>query len=88
MSIKIKIGQVLRQFVNNQDTIEVSGSTIIECLDDLAMQFPDIKEWLFDRNCILRALILFNGEAIGQKGLTKPVADGDELQIFLIVGGG
>ena len=88
MSIKIKISQILRQFTKNQDTVEVNGSTVGECLDDLIRQFPDTKKWLFDKNGILLALILTNGETVYQKDLNRSVADGDELSLVLIVGGG
>ena len=88
MTIKIKLGQILRQFTKNQDTVEVNGSTVGECLDDLVRQFPDIKKWLFDRNGILLALILIDEETVYQKDLNRPVADGDELHLILIVGGG
>jgi len=88
MTIKIKVSHILRQFTKDQDTVEVNGSTVGECLDDLARQFPDIKKWLFDKNGILLVLILTDGETIYQKDLNRPVADGDELHLILIVGGG
>jgi len=88
MTIKIKVSHILRQFTKDQDTVEVNGGTVGECLDDLARQFPDIKKWLFDKNGILLVLILTDGETIYQKDLNRPVADGDELHLILIVGGG
>ena len=88
MSIKIKIGQALQQFTKNQETVEASGSTVGKCLDDLIRQFPDIKKWLFDKNGILLVVILLNGDAVYQKDLNRPVADGDELHLILIIGGG
>ena len=88
MTIKIKVSQILRQFTKDRDTVEVNGSTVGECLDDLVRQFPDIKKWLFDKNGILLVLIFTDGETIYQKDLNRPVADGDELHLILIVGGG
>jgi len=88
MSIRIKMSQILRQFTEDQDTVEASGSTVGECLDDLVRQFPEIKKGLFDKNGILLVLILINGEAVYQKDLNKPVANGDELHLIRIVGGG
>jgi len=82
------MGQILRQFTEDRDTVEVSGSTVGECLDDLVRQFPETKKWLFDKNGILLVLILIDGEAVYQKGLNKPVVDGDELHLIRIVGGG
>ena len=88
MSIKIKMSQILQQFTRNEDTVEISGSTVGECLDDLIRQFPDIKKWLFDKNGILVALIIINGETAYPKDLNRPVADGDELNLIRTVGGG
>jgi len=88
MSVKIKVSQVLRQFTKNQDTVEVKGGTVGECLDDLIRQFPDTKKWLFDKDGRLLALMLIKGESIHQKELDRPVAGGDELHLVLIFGGG
>jgi len=88
MTIKIKTNPILQQFTNNQDTVEVTGSTIGECLNNLIRQFPDTKQWLFDKNGILLALIIINGETLYQNDRNRPVADGDELQLITIVGGG
>ena len=88
MSVKIKVSQVLRQFTKNQDTVEVNGGTVGECLDDLIRQFPDTKKWLFDKDGRSLALMLISGETIHQKELDRPVAGGDELHLVLIFGGG
>lgn len=88
MGIKIKLGEILRQFTENQDNVEVDGSTVGECLDNLTRQFPDIKKKLFDKNGILLVSILIDGETVYQKDLTRPVADGDKLHLILVVGGG
>jgi len=88
MSVKLQIGQILQRFTNNQETVEVKGSTVAECLDDLTKQFPETKQWLFDRNGILMVLILHDSETVYQKDLKRKVKDGDELKLTLIVGGG
>ena len=88
MSVKIKLSEILRQFTENQDTVEVDGGTAGECLDDLVRQFPETKKWLFDKNGILLVIIIIDGETVYQKDLNRPVADGDELRLVLVVGGG
>lgn len=88
MTTKIKMNPILQLFTNNQDTIEVRGSTIGECLDDLVRQFPELKNRLFDPNGILLILIGINGEIVRQQDLNHPVADEDELQLFPMVAGG
>ena len=88
MSIKITIGQLLQRFTENQETVEVSGKTVRDCLEDLIRKFPDIRQYLFDRNGILMVMIMLNGVTILQKGLNKKISDGDELSIIHMVGGG
>ncbi len=90
MSVRIKISQILRQFTEDHDTVEVNGSTVGECLDDMIRQFPEVEKWLFDRNGILLVLVLINGETTvrQREDLKRPVADGDELHLIRVVGGG
>ena len=90
MSIRVKMTELLRQYTNSQGTVEVNGSTVSECLDDLIRQYPDTKKWLFDRNGILLVLIRINEETTirHRESLNRPVADDDELYLFLILGGG
>ena len=88
MSIKIELNPVLRQFINKQDKIEVNGSNVKECLDDLMRQFPDIKKWLFSGSGKLWVLIIINGETVSPQDLDRPVKDGEEIKLILPVGGG
>lgn len=88
MSIRIKIGSVLRQFVDNQETATVKGKTIRECLEDLSAQYPDIKRWLFDSKGLPLVMILFQGELVSSKNLDRKVNDGEELEVHMVVGGG
>lgn len=88
MSIKIKIGQMLEQYTGNRETVKVQGKTIAECLDDLFRQYPETKQRLFDRSGVLMVLLLHNSEPVPQKDLSRAVADGDQLELAFIVGGG
>lgn len=88
MVVKIKIGQMLQQYTADRETVEIKGTTVSSCLDDLTKQYPEIKKWLFDRNGILMVLILLNGKIVPQKALNKHVTDGDELELTFLVGGG
>ena len=90
MAITVKIPVHLQHFTNNLDTAEVNGNTVGQCLDHLVKQFPDIEEALFDENGNLLEYvdIYINGESAYPEELAKPVKDGDELSIILIIGGG
>ncbi len=90
MSIKINIASYLQPYTNNMEAVEVSGSTVGECLNHLLKQFPAIKKMLFDKNGKLFGYIgiYINGEDAHPEELAKPVKAGDELYILYIIGGG
>ena len=90
MSIKIDIPSYLQSFTNNMAAVEVSGSTVGECISHLAAQFSGIEKMLFAESGKLHAYvgICINGEDAYLEELAKPVKDGDELYIFYIIGGG
>jgi sulfur carrier protein ThiS len=56
----------------------------------LVKQFPGIKGQLFSKrgNLFENIAISVNGESAYPEQLAKPVKDGDELNILLIIGGG
>ena len=94
MSIKINIPSNLQYFTNNMELVEVNGSTVGECLNNLTKQFPGIEKMLFTKNGELHNYVLnyvavyVNGEDAYPNELVKPVKDGDELHIIYMVGGG
>ena len=90
MSIKIDIPSYMKSFTNNLEVVEVNGSTVSECLNQMVKQFPGIKGQLFSKNDTLfeNIIISINGESAYPEQLAKPVKDGDELNIVLIIGGG
>ena len=90
MGIKINIPSYMQSFTNNMRVVEVNGSTVGECLNHLVKQFPVMKKQLFGKkgNLFENIIISVNGESAYPKQLAKPVKDGDELNIVVIIGGG
>ena len=92
MSIKVHVDSLLADYTNNQRTAEVKGSTVSECLKNLAEQFPELIPFTKDgkllvyKDCYLG--VFLNGEIVYHKEVDKPVKDGDEISIILMVGGG
>ena len=91
------VGEVVDNRVNpvNQtripnDLINVTGSTVGQCLDDLTKQYPGIKPGLFENNGKLHSYIdiYVNGESAYPEMLAKPVKNGDKLHIIFLIGGG
>ncbi len=90
MSIKVNILPYLQYLTGGKAVVEVEGSTVAKCLDDLTRQFPGVRTVLFDDNGALLDYvdITVNGESSYHEGLTKPVREGDELLIILLIAGG
>ena len=70
--------------------VEVNGRTVGQCFDSLVERFHGIKQGLFDNNGKLHSYIgvYVNWESAYPEELTKPVKDGDEIQIAVMFGGG
>lgn len=90
MSIKVNLHSSHRQYTGNRKTIEVVGRTIGECLNDLVGRFPDMRNVLYHQDGTLNNLIeiYLNLESTYPDELKKPVRDGDEIQITLMLAGG
>ena len=91
MGVLIEIPSALKQYVNNQDEVEVDGSSVEEALDSLCTQFTELKSNLFDEDGIVRNFIniYINDDDIRYaEGLKSTVKDGDNIQIVPSVAGG
>ena len=93
MSVEVKFHYPhLKALANNQDSVKVHGETIGECLHDLVGQFPDIQTRIFDnQGKLLHFIVIFhNGESTFHEPdpVAKPVSDGDEISIVLLIAGG
>ncbi|UCF86026.1 MAG: MoaD/ThiS family protein [Desulfobacteraceae bacterium] len=90
MSIKVHIHKTHRQFTNGLDVVEVEGNTVGNCLNQLVGQFPGIEKEIYDKKGDLRNIIeiYLNLESAYPDELAKPVKDGDDIHITLILAGG
>ncbi|TEU03233.1 MAG: hypothetical protein E3J24_04205 [Dehalococcoidia bacterium] len=90
MSVKVRIPLLLSKYANGQELLGVAGYSPIGCAHNLVVQFPNIRRWLYDKQGELRPQVWFfaNRERIPADELTNLLRDGDELFIFLALGGG
>jgi molybdopterin converting factor small subunit len=90
MSVTINLHPNLHHLTNDQAIAKVKGNTVGQCLDDLVKQFPQIKRGLFgkDGKLLNYVDIYVNLESSYPEELAKPVKDGDELHVTLIIAGG
>ena len=87
----VKIPTPLKKFTGDQSAIETNGGTVLESIADLAVQFPDLKNQLFDPSGALRSFVrIYVGEEdinALQKEQT-PVAPDTVISIIPAIAGG
>lgn len=90
MGVIVRIPQFLQHLTDNVRTIEVTGKTLGECLDEVAKQLPKIKEILFDEDGTLKENIgvLINGKSAFPGEAARRVKNGDVVDIVLALSGG
>jgi molybdopterin synthase sulfur carrier subunit len=91
MAVKVRIPTPLRKLTQDQDTVQASGKTIQDIVDDLERKYPGLKERLCDERGELRRFvnIYLNDEDIRfAQGKQTPVKDGDEISVIPAIAGG
>lgn len=88
---KILIPTPLRQFVNGQDAVDITGATVGECLESLTSQYPDLRKNLYNDEGKLRSFVnvYLNDEDIRYMSKTGTASkDADTISIVPSIAGG
>ena len=91
MGIIVEIPSALKEYVKNQDQVEVSGNSIEEVFINLCTEYTELKQNLFDENENFRSFIniyLNDNDIRYTNGMKSTVKDGDSIQIVPSVAGG
>ncbi len=90
MPVKVHIHITHRRFTNGQDMVIVEGNTVGECLNQLVKQYPGMEKALFaKKDKLLNVVEIFvNNVTAYPNELTKPVKDGDEINLLVMLAGG
>jgi len=90
VSAKVHVHSSHRPFTDDKEVIEVEGTTVEECLWDLAGKYPIMEDEIFYPNGKLNELyeIWINAESAYPNELAKEIKDGDEIYITLMLSGG
>ena len=91
MGVVIEIPSALKKYVNDQDEVEVSGSSVEEVFEGLVSEYAEVKANLFDENGKIHNFInvyLNDDDIRYANGLKSKVQDGDTIQIVPSVAGG
>ncbi|MDR2247587.1 MAG: MoaD/ThiS family protein [Treponema sp.] len=91
MAVIIQIPTVLRNFTDRRDEVQVDGDTVGAALAALTVQYPEIKQHLYQEDGGLRSFInVFVGDANIKKlqGLDTPLTGGAVLMLVPAIAGG
>jgi molybdopterin converting factor small subunit len=90
MPAKVHIHVTHRQYTNGLEVVAVEGNTVGECLNHLIKQFPGMeKALLAKKDKLLNVVEVFiNHETAFPNELIKPVKDGDEIHLLVMLAGG
>jgi molybdopterin converting factor small subunit len=90
MSVNAVIPWNFVSMTNDTKQIQVEGETVGECLENLIEKYPTLKPDLFNKNGRLHndIILYVNKTMTYPNELAKPVQDGDELAISVLIGGG
>ncbi len=90
MPVKVHIHTTHRQFTNGLEVVPVEGNTVGQCLIHLVKQFPGMEKALFaKKDKLLNVVEVYvNHTTAHPNELAKPVKDGDEIHLLVMLAGG
>ncbi len=90
MAVKVQNHATHRQFTNGLKVLAVEGNTVGECLEQVIKQFPGMEKALFAKKDKLLNFVevYVNNSSSHPNELSKPVKDGDEIHLVIMLAGG
>jgi len=90
MSVSVEIPSIFARYAGGQTSFQAEGKTVGECLNDLGKRYPELGRMIVtpDGRLINSIDVFINGESAYPRPLTKPLKDGDKLNIIMIIQGG
>ncbi len=90
MSVKVHIHTTHRQYTDGLEVVDIKGNTVGDCLNHLVQQFPGMESALFAKKDKLHNTIevYVNHATAYPNELMKPVKEGDEIHLVVMLAGG
>jgi molybdopterin converting factor small subunit len=90
MAVKVHIHATHRQYTNGLEVVEVTGGTVGECLNYLIKQYPGMEKALFaKKDKLLNVVEVYvNHTSAHPNELVKPIKDGDDIHLLVMLAGG
>ena len=90
-TVTVRISAPLRKLTQGKTEVELTGDNVLDCLHNLEVSFPEVKERLWDEQGKLHKYISIyvNGEDVRfLQELGTPLKTGDEISIVPAMAGG
>lgn len=87
----VRVPTPLRPYTDGQKEVEVQANTVGGAIEQLAEQYPDLKNHLYDDDGEIRAyvnLFLNEDDVRSLNGAETPLSDSDRLTIVPSIAGG
>ena len=78
----------LKKETNNEDYVEVEGSTLREVIENLEKMYPGTKDYLVEGNRIKPGLSAICGYVATRKGLLQELEEDTEVHFLPSIAGG
>ena len=90
MAVRIHLHKTHRQYAGGLDVVEVNGTSVGDCLDDLIRRYPQMHDQLFDAKGNLKKTIeiYLNMHSAYPDELAKVTQEGDAIHIIVMLAGG
>lgn len=82
----VRIPSVLIKWVNHLETLHISGKTVSEVLQNLMLEYPSLKPFLFPSNALSPFINIYVNQK--PKDLLSAIDENDELSIIAAFSGG
>ena len=88
--MKVHVHATHRPFTDGLEVVDVKGNTVGECLNQLVREFPKMEKALFAKKDKLHNIVevYLNHASAYPNELAKPVKDGDEIHLVVMLAGG
>jgi MoaD family protein len=90
MPVEVRIPTILRTYTDDQKSVQASGSSLSDLIDDLEANHPGLKDRLIEGGDLRRFVNVYvNDEDVRfLGGLEAPLTDGDQVVVLPAVAGG
>ena len=90
MAVEVRIPTILRTYTGGAKSVDGSGATLLQVIDDVEGRHPGLKARIVDADSLRRFVNVYvNDEDVRfTGGLLAPTADGDVVVVLPAVAGG